>query len=143
MADESSLTIGEVARRAGVRPSTLRYYETVGLLEPPHRRGGRRTYDGEVLDVLRLVRLARNAGFTLAEVRRLLHGFDRDTPASERWRRLAERKLHEVEALIERAHRMQALLGKLVACECRSLAECVRPQLVRLAIASKSPTSRP
>ena len=139
MADESSLAIGEVARRAGIRPSTLRYYETVGLLEAPRRRSGRRTYDGEVLDVLRLV---RDAGFTLAEIRRLLHGFDRDTPASDRWRGLAERKLREVEALIERAHRMRGLLGKLVACECRRLAECVRPQLVRITAAPNSPTSR-
>lgn len=42
-------TIGEVARRAGVRPSTLRYYERIGVLPSPERSNGRRRYDGEVL----------------------------------------------------------------------------------------------
>lgn len=133
MADESRLMIGEVARRAGFRPSALRYYESVGLIEAPRRRSGRRFYDGDVLEVLRVVRLAQDAGFSLAEIRRLLHGFDRRTPASDRWRGLAERKLREVGALIERARRMQRLLEGLLACECRDLADCVRPQLVRIA----------
>lgn len=132
MADESRLTIGEVARRTGLRPSALRYYESVGLIEAPHRRSGRRLYDGDVLDVLRVVRLAQDAGFSLAEIRRLLHGFDRSTPASSRWRGLAERKLREVGALIERARRMQRLLEGLLACECSELADCVRPHLVKI-----------
>ncbi len=132
MAGESSLTIGEVARRAGVRASALRYYESVGLLEAPRRRAGRRAYNGAVLDMLRVVRLAQGAGFTLAEIRRLLHGFDQSTPASKRWRMLAERKLRDVTALVERAQRMQRLLGDLLSCECSELADCVRPQLVRI-----------
>lgn len=63
------LTIGETARRAGVRPSALRYYESVGLLDAPRRISGRRRYDSQVLNRLSVIRLAQDAGFTIAEIR--------------------------------------------------------------------------
>ena len=92
-----SMSIGQVASRAGVRPSALRYYEGVGLLPPPERENGRRCYDGEVLrevlDRLAVVRVAQQAGFTISEIRTLLDGFSEDTPPSERWRVLAEEKI--------------------------------------------------
>jgi MerR family redox-sensitive transcriptional activator SoxR len=95
------MTIGEVAQEAGIRPSALRYYESVGVLPKPERRNGRRRYDGEVLrevlDRLAVVSIAQQAGFTVAEIRMLLHGFSADAPPSERWRILAREKLTEVE----------------------------------------------
>jgi MerR family redox-sensitive transcriptional activator SoxR len=93
---ETGAKIGEVARRAGVRPSKLRYYEGIGMLPSPERANGRRRYDAEVLDRLAIVRVAQLAGFTLSEVRTLLDGFSEDTPPSERWRVLAREKLPEV-----------------------------------------------
>jgi MerR family redox-sensitive transcriptional activator SoxR len=124
----ASMSIGEVAWWAGVRPSTLRYYEGVGLLPSPERMNGRRRYDGEVLgevlDRLAVVRVAQKAGFTISEIRTLLDGFPEDTPPSERWRALAREKLTEVEALIERALGMQDLLEKGLRCECLRLEEC-------------------
>ncbi len=136
MSGEIRLSIGEVARRAGVRTSKIRYYESVGLLGAPARSGGRRTYDGEIIDALRVVQLAQQAGFTLAEVRRLLRDFDAATPASIRWRAMAERKLREVAALIELARRRQRLLEALMSCDCGQLADCVRPTLVPITRAS-------
>jgi MerR family redox-sensitive transcriptional activator SoxR len=124
------LSIGEVARHAGMRPSKIRYYESLGLLGVPARSQGRRTYDGGILDLLRIVQLAQQAGFSLAEIRRLLHGFDASAPASIRWRALAETKLREVAALIERARRRQQLLEALMSCDCAALTDCVRPALV-------------
>ena len=122
------MTIGEVARRAGVRPSTLRYYERVGLLPAPGRENGRRRYDGgvldEVLDRLAVVGVAQQAGFTIAEIRTLLDGFSEDTPPSERWRVLAGEKLSEVEALIGRAMGMKRLLERGLGCECLKLEDC-------------------
>lgn len=121
------LAIGEVARQAGVRTSTLRYYESVGLLGPPRRVSGRRVYSADVLDVLRLVQLAKGAGFTVAEIRRLLQGFDRATPASARWQAMAARKLRDVTELIDRARDMRRVLDALLTCKCVELADCVRP----------------
>jgi MerR family redox-sensitive transcriptional activator SoxR len=123
-----SMSIGEVAQWAGVRPSTLRYYEGVGLLPPPERTNGRRRYDGEVLrevlDRLAVVRVAQQAGFTISEIRTLLDGFSSDTPPSERWRVLAREKLTEVEALVERAQGMKRLLERGLRCECLRLEDC-------------------
>ncbi len=62
----TELMIGEVARRAGVRPSALRYYERAGLLPTPRRINGRRRYDPGVLQRLDAIRFAQRAGFTLA-----------------------------------------------------------------------------
>ena len=122
------LSIGEVARRAGVRSSALRYYEGVGLLPAPERENGRRRYDGEVLgevlDRLKVVRVAQQAGFTISEIKTLLNGFSVDTPPSERWRLLAEEKLPEVEALVERALGMKDLLQRGLRCECLRLEDC-------------------
>jgi MerR family redox-sensitive transcriptional activator SoxR len=123
-----SMSIGEVARRAGVNPSALRYYEGIGMLPLPERANGRRRYDGEVLrevlDRLAVVRVAQQAGFTLSEIRTLVDGFCEDTPPSERWRLLAEEKLPEVEALVERALDMKRLLERGMRCECLRLEEC-------------------
>ena len=126
---EKGATIGEVARRAGVRPSALRYYERIGVLPPPGRENGRRRYDEEVLrevlDRLAIVRVAQQAGFTIAEIRTLLDGFSEDIPPSERWRVLAREKLPEVEALIGRAQGMKSLLERGLECECLRLEDCV------------------
>jgi MerR family redox-sensitive transcriptional activator SoxR len=125
---EVKLTIGDLARQAGVRTSALRYYESVGLLAAPTRVNGRRVYDASAADVLRLIQLAKSAGFSMAEIRRLLNGFDRATPASARWQAMATRKLEDVNALIDRAEHMRDLLQKLLTCQCVQLAECVRPR---------------
>ena len=121
-------SIGEVARRAGVRPSALRYYERVGVLPSPGRENGRRRYGGEALrealDRLAVVWVAQRAGFTIAEIRTLLDGFSEDTPPSERWRVLAQDKLPEVDALVERALGMKDLLERGLRCECLSLEGC-------------------
>jgi MerR family transcriptional regulator, redox-sensitive transcriptional activator SoxR len=123
-----SMSIGEVAQRAGVRPSTLRYYESIGVLPTPERENGRRRYDGEVLskvlDRLAVVRVAQEAGFTISEIRMLLDGFSEDTPPSERWRVLAREKLPEVEKLVERALGMKNLLERGLRCECLRLEDC-------------------
>jgi MerR family transcriptional regulator, redox-sensitive transcriptional activator SoxR len=121
-------SIGEVARRAGLRTSALRYYERVGVLPRPGRENGRRRYDGEVLREvegrLAVVRVAQRAGFTIAEIRELLDGFSEDTPPSERWRVLATEKLPEVEALVERALGMKRLLERGLRCDCLRLEDC-------------------
>ena len=122
----AGLTIGAVARRAGLRPSALRYYEDAGVLPSPARANGRRRYDTDVFDRLATIRLAQAAGFTIAEIRTFLHGFAPDTPPRERWRELAARKLPAVDAQIARLQGMRAILEAGLRCECLALAECAR-----------------
>ena len=115
------LSIGEVAERTGLRPSALRYYEEVGLLSPPDRISGRRHYHASVLDRIRVISCAQSAGFRISEIRELLEGED---GAQGAWRSLAERKLVEVNALIERAQATRRLLEDSLECCCQSLEEC-------------------
>ena len=121
------LTISEAARRAGIRPSAIRYYESIHLLPTPRRASGRRRYDASVLHRLALIQRAQEAGFTVAEIKGLFYDFAAETPASERWQALAQRKLVEVEALIIRAQGMKRMLEECVLqCRCPSLEECAR-----------------
>jgi MerR family redox-sensitive transcriptional activator SoxR len=118
------LTIGEVAKQAGVRPSALRYSEEVGVLPPAQRIGGQRRYDEAVLARLAVVRLAQEVGFSVAEIRSLVEGFADTGVASARWQELAHRKLAEIDALIRRAEHMKQLLAESLACGCLTLDAC-------------------
>ena len=120
------MTIGDVARRAGVQASTVRYYEAIGLLSPSIRVNGRRQYDEAVLDKLAVIRLAQEAGFTLAEIKRLVQGFAAAGSPRTRWRPWALRKHGEVEVLFEQARRRRWLLDTLLACNCKQLEDCGR-----------------
>jgi MerR family transcriptional regulator, redox-sensitive transcriptional activator SoxR len=116
--------IGEIARRAGVAPSTIRFYERIGLLPPSKRVSGKRRYDDAVLQKLALIRLAQQAGFTIAEIQRLLHQFPAETPPPERWQTLAGGKIAELDELIGRLQAMRALLERTQQCCCSTLEEC-------------------
>ena len=119
------LAIGEVAARTGHGPSTLRYWESVGILPVPERVGGKRRYAASIVDRIAVIDLARHAGFSLAEVRDLLDGVDAGAEPQSHWAPLVARKLPEVEALIARAEAVRHLLGELERCTCDSLADCV------------------
>ena len=116
--------MGEVARRAGVSVSAIRFYERRGLMPPPERLGGQRRYSEEALERLAAIAVAKQAGFTLAEIRALLDSVDAGAPAHEPPRSLAARKLPEVEAAIERAEATRDWLVAAGSCGCESLREC-------------------
>jgi MerR family transcriptional regulator, redox-sensitive transcriptional activator SoxR len=120
-----SIGIGEVARRTGVAPSAIRYYEAEGLLSNPSRKGGKRAFSPAVVDRVVVIRMARELGFSLADIRTLMNGFSGDTPPPVRWRRLAAQKLPEVEATIQRAEAMKRLFEKGLRCDCLSLSDCI------------------
>lgn len=120
-----ALTISQVAREAGVRTSTLRYYESIGLLPIPERVSGRRRYDESVLQRISIIRTAQQAGFTLDELRVLFDDIlSGGAPASE-WHTLVQRKLQELNALLNNVQRMKHLLEDIMDCEDASLAECI------------------
>jgi MerR family redox-sensitive transcriptional activator SoxR len=122
----TGMTIGEVAKRSGLAPSAIRYYEKSGLIPAPHRRSKQRRYDPEVLGRIALIQLARDAGFTIRETRTLVSGFSANTKPSVRWRTLAQKKLIEIDAQMARAHKMRALLEGEFRCGCPKLEDCER-----------------
>ena len=112
-----NMTIGEMARRAGLRPSAVRYYEKIGLLPKPERIGGQRRYQPGALKHLAVIDTAKRAGFRVEEIKRLFHGFGQGIPASHRWQLLARRKITEIDELIARARKMKRLLEKADRCK--------------------------
>jgi MerR family transcriptional regulator, redox-sensitive transcriptional activator SoxR len=121
---EATLSIGEVARRAGISASAIRFYERQGLLPEPERAGGQRRYTDAVIQRLGIIDAAKQAGFSLAEVGVLLTSTDMGAPAHEQLRALATRKLPEVDALIERAETMRDWLSFASKCGCETLDAC-------------------
>jgi MerR family transcriptional regulator, redox-sensitive transcriptional activator SoxR len=125
------LSIGEVSAQAGLRTSAIRYYERIGLVPEPQRESGRRRYEPDVLRRLAVIELAKRGGFSLDEIHGLLAGFGNDCSPPERWRRMAERKLEELDAAIERIEGMRALLRRGIECGCLRAEDCdlLREQL--------------
>jgi len=120
------MTIGEVALRADLRASAIRYYEKIGLLPNAQRISGQRRYQPEVLNYLAVIDAAKRAGFRIGEIRYLLHRFGRGMPAFHRWQVLAQRKIVEMDELIARAKKIKRLLQKADRCKCLDLEDCGR-----------------
>ena len=119
------LSISEIAGQVGLKPSAIRYYEQLGILPPPARISGQRRYDKTVLYRLAVVQRAREAGFALDEIRTLFFGFQEGIRAGDRWSKLADRKLAELNALAEQITSMQNLLRRLkTKCRCSTLEMC-------------------
>lgn len=114
------LTIGEVAARAGLKTSHIRYYEQVGVLPQPVRVSGQRRYGEDVLHRLSIIDVAQRAGLTLDEIRELTGS----QPAGDRIRELADRKLPEIEALIERGRAVKRWLELARHCDCETVDVC-------------------
>lgn len=125
------LTISQVARQAGMRPSTIRYYESIDVLPPPRRVSGQRRYDATIIDRLAFIQVAQKLGFTLTEIKLLFHNQDEVAPLSERWQTLARQKLAEVNALITQASTVRQLLEQGLRCGCPNLFECIHCVLLR------------
>lgn len=133
------LDIGEVARRARVKPSTLRFYEEKGLLAPIGRHGLRRRYDAAVLERLALIALGRAAGFSLEEMRPMLAQGRR--PAIDR-RRLSE-KADALDRTIRGLVALRSGLRHAAACPAQNHLDC--PTFRRLmgdALAGTLPATR-
>ena len=121
----AQLTISQVARQLRLRPSAIRYYERIGLLPRAERLSGQRRYDPTVLYRLAIIQRARQLGFTLTEIRHLFFGFRDMTCASERWRMLSQRKLAELDHLMDGIKAVRGVLNKLMTkCRCDTLDQC-------------------
>ncbi len=136
------LTIGQVAERAGVRTSHIRFYERTGVLPAPDRVAGQRRYDPEVVHRLSIIDVAQRAGLTLDEIAPLTGPDNRSTEAGAHIRALAAEKLPEIDALIARAEAVKRWLLLAQDCDCVSVDVCalfVDPTLAPPRDADRSP----
>jgi MerR family transcriptional regulator, redox-sensitive transcriptional activator SoxR len=118
------MAIGAVAALTGRRPSSIRYYEQIGLLPPARRVNGRRVYGPDTVRTLAVIETGQRAGLTLDEIGALLSASPGDRDAIERLRDLAARKLPAITALIARTEIVRGWLESATRCECPSLDQC-------------------
>lgn len=118
------LPIGEVARRAQIPATTIRYYEQIGLLPAPRRSGGQRRYTPAILRRLAIIRYAQAAGLSLSEIRAWFTDFASIDSAAQRWQSLGAQKLPEIEAEIARLQATRAALLLLMTCQCPTVEAC-------------------
>jgi MerR family redox-sensitive transcriptional activator SoxR len=138
--DEPLLSIGDVAAAAGVRTSTLRYYEEEGLITPDERVGGQRRYRSGAIEQLTVIRFCRALGFSLAEIRDLLVP-PRGRAQKQRWRKLVDSKLAELGGVVARTEAMAAILRASRDCACVDVGECAArcaPLLLRIGDGERS-----
>lgn len=109
---------------SGKAASAIRYYEDVGLIDPPERVSGRRRYAPEVVRRLAVIETAQRAGMTLDEIRLLLTATPADGAATEQLRVVAEQKLPAIREAIERAELVRGWLEDAARCCCPTLDDC-------------------
>jgi MerR family transcriptional regulator, redox-sensitive transcriptional activator SoxR len=114
------LSISEVGEATGLQSSALRYYEKAGLIQPEARLGGRRHYGRAVLQRLAVISLLQEVGFTIGEIGELIQRKGR----RRHWQSLAESKLDEIDAHIQRVQAARELLTAALDCGCSGLESC-------------------
>jgi MerR family transcriptional regulator, redox-sensitive transcriptional activator SoxR len=123
VADE--LTIGQVAERAGIAASALRYYEAQGLITASRTAGGARRFPRSVLRRLAFVRAAQNVGLTLPEIRTALATLPEGrTPSARDWARLSQGWRDRLDEQIAALVQLRDGLSSCIGCGCLSLTRC-------------------
>lgn len=116
MLTRDNFSIGVLSTRSGVNIETIRYYERVGLLrKPPRTARGYRLYRPADIDRLRFIRRARDLGFALDDIRRLLDLSDQKSRSCRRVAAIATRHLVDVRAKLSDLERMEGVLSGLVS----------------------------
>lgn len=121
----NGLSIGQLAARAELNASTLRYYESVGLIPAPERKNGQRRYDEGLLDRIHFIKIAQQTGFSIQEITVLLEGFEAGDSLSERWEQMAIQKRTELEQRKRQLNSMIQILDSGLNCKCLTWSECL------------------
>ena len=125
MKSDDLITIGEVARRAEIAPSALRYYDREGLLPAVRSPGGQRRYARNVLRHLAFIRAAQNVGLSLDEIRSALATLPPGkTPTKADWTRLSRAWSGRLDAQIDGLIALRDRLTTCIGCGCLSLRDC-------------------
>lgn len=119
------LSIGQLAAKADVNTSTLRYYESIGLLPSPERKNGQRRYSEKLLDRINFIKIAQQTGFSIQEIAVLIEGFETDDSLSERWEQMAKQKRSELEKRNRQINSMIQILDNGLSCKCLTWSECL------------------
>ena len=119
------LTIGDVASRAGVATSALRFYEREGLVASVRSEGGQRRYERDVLRRIAFIRAAQRVGLSLDDIRGSLASLpDEWTPNATDWAKLSRGWRPLLDERIAELERLRDNLSNCIGCGCLSLKTC-------------------
>lgn len=125
MALSNTLTISEVAARAEIAASALRFYESIGLISSSRTTGNQRRFDRSVLRRVAVIKAAQRVGIPLDEIRRTLDALPSGrTPSRRDWERLSSRWSQSLEERIEALTRLRDDLSSCIGCGCLSIDRC-------------------
>lgn len=128
------MTVGEVAQRAGVKVSTLHFYEQKGLIHSWRNAGNQRRYHRNVLRRIAVIKAAQMVGLTLEEVAESLADLPKhQAPSRQEWEQMASNWNAMLEHRIEQLKALQKDLGGCIGCGCLSMESCAiyNPQDIR------------
>lgn len=122
---EAALTVGQVAKRCGVKVSTLHFYEDKGLIHSTRNAGNQRRYKKEVLRRVSVIKAAQKMGITLDAVGKALRTLPENrTPTQEDWQKLASNWQDELNARIACLGKLRDHLTGCIGCGCLSMKNC-------------------
>jgi len=120
-----ALTVGQVAKRAGVSVATLHFYESKGLIESWRNSGNQRRYNREVLRRIAVIRVAQKTGLSLESIKQALSSLPRGhAPSTEDWSKLSKRWRADLNDRIQRLTRLRDQLDGCIGCGCLSIDSC-------------------
>ncbi|OLQ74082.1 redox-sensitive transcriptional activator SoxR [Photobacterium proteolyticum] len=119
------MSVGEVAKRAGVTVATLHFYEEKGLIYSSRNQANQRRYDRQILRRIAVIKAAQNVGLTLQEISdELGHLPKHKAPKKKEWEELAQDWHQKLEDKIQSLRALQTQLGSCIQCGCLSLDSC-------------------
>lgn len=119
------MTVGELAIRAGVAPSAVRYYEDRGLIFSRRTSGNQRRYHRAMLRRVAFIRASQAAGIPLATIGSVLEVLgEHESPTKSMWHRASQRWVDDLDERIALLQRMRDLMDSCVGCGCLSMKAC-------------------
>lgn len=124
--EKNPITIGRLAKASDVKVTTIRYYESIGLIDTPDRsEGGQRIYDAKAVERMRFIRHARNLGFPLEAIRELIALSGNEDRSCAEVDEIARRHGEDVKQRIKRLRSLERELGRMIKeCEAERVADC-------------------
>ena len=125
MSDEANLTIGKVAKRCGVKVSTLHFYEEKELIRSWRNQGNQRRYKKDVLRRVSVIKAAQKVGLSLANIKSALATLPNSrTPDKDDWQALSTSWRDELTARINYLKKLRDSLNGCIGCGCLSMKSC-------------------
>jgi MerR family transcriptional regulator, redox-sensitive transcriptional activator SoxR len=119
------MSVGQVAKRAGVTVATLHFYEEKGLIFSARNQANQRRYERQILRRIAVIKAAQNVGLTLQEISVALEHLPKHkAPNKGEWEKLAQDWHHKLEEKIQSLKSLQYQLGSCIQCGCLSLEKC-------------------